>query len=98
MAGVYLGGMKDTTALDEVFFQNPSFGVQRENSQMFRNIGCDYCFWTIHFRNRQQLLSTKSPKLDISTNTDYNLRKGVDSNLVCLFKNSKSECPRTIIR
>ena len=52
LAGVYLGGMRDTTALEEVFFQNPSFGVQRRNNQMFRTIGCDYCFWTIHFRNR----------------------------------------------
>ena len=52
LAGVYLGGMRDTTALEEVFFQNPSFGVKRRNNQMFRTIGCDYCFWTIHFRNR----------------------------------------------
>ena len=52
LAGVYLGGMRDTTALEEVFFQNPSFGVRRRNNQMFRTIGCDYCFWTIHFRNR----------------------------------------------
>ena len=52
LAGVNLGGMKDTTALEEVFFRNPSFGVNRRNNQMFRTIGCDYCFWTIHFRNR----------------------------------------------
>ena len=52
LVGVYLGGMRDTTALEEVFFQNPSFGVKRRNNQMFRTIGCDYCFWTIHFRNR----------------------------------------------
>ena len=52
LAGVYLGGMRDTAAVEEVFFQNPSFGVKRRNNQMFRTIGCDYCFWTIHFRNR----------------------------------------------
>ena len=52
LAGVNLGGMKDTTALEEVFFNNNAFGVKRRNNQMFRTIGCDYCFWTIHFRNR----------------------------------------------
>ena len=50
MAGVYLGGMRNTRALENVFFNNPFFGVLRRNNQMFRDIGCDYCFWTIHFR------------------------------------------------
>ena len=81
------------SALQRVFFDNPSFGVRRENNQMFRSIGCDYCFWTIHFRNRRQIISSDYPELRISTNTGdgaasrENLRKGVDSNLVCLFKN-----------
>ena len=52
LAGVNLGGMKDTIALEEVFFNNNAFGVKRRNNQMFRTMGCDYCFWTIHFRNR----------------------------------------------
>ena len=52
LAGVNLGGMKDTMALEEVFFNNNAFGVKRRNNQMFRTMGCDYCFWTIHFRNR----------------------------------------------
>ena len=52
LAGVYLGGMKDSSAFESVLFNNPSFGVKRRNNQMFRTIGCDYCFWTIHFRNR----------------------------------------------
>ena len=116
LAGVNLGGMKDTTALEEVFFRNPSFGVNRRNNQMFRTIGCDYCFWTIHFRNRfrydlsisrnilsiyifrQQIISKRYPELQISTNTDNNLKQAVDSNLVCLFKNRQSECPREIIK
>ena len=46
---------QDTTALEDVFFRNPSFGIRRRNNQMFRTIGCDYCFWTIHFRNRYHL-------------------------------------------
>ena len=50
MAGVYLGRMRNTRALENVFFNNPFFGVLRRNNQMFRDIGCDYCFWTIHFR------------------------------------------------
>jgi len=95
LAGVNLGGMSDTTALEEVFFFNPSFGTKRANNQMFREIGCDYCFWTIHFRNRQSFPSHKHP---IATNTDRNLVNGVDSNLVCLFKNKWSECPKEIIR
>ena len=52
LAGVNLGGMKDAMALEEVFFTNNAFGVKRRNNQMFRTMGCDYCFWTIHFRNR----------------------------------------------
>ena len=111
--------MKDTMALQNVFFRNPSFGVRRSNNQMFREVltttaakifvnalsknifsklGCDYCFWTIHFRNRQQFLSGGQARPGISTNTDNNLQHGVDSNLVCLFKNRWSQCPREIIR
>ena len=97
LAGVNLGAMLDTRALQNVFFFNPSFGVKRTNNQMFRDIGCDYCFWTIHFRNRQQVLGQSSAH-KISTNTNNNLRHAVDSNLVCLFKNRWSECPREIIR
>ena len=37
-------------------------------------------------KSRQQILSNYNPKLDFSTNTDNNLKRGVDSNLVCLFK------------
>ncbi|XP_023338544.1 uncharacterized protein LOC111709168 [Eurytemora carolleeae] len=95
LAGVHLGGMADTTALEEVFFRNPTFGIKRTNNQMFRELGCDYCFWVIHFRNRQSFPSVEYP---ISTNTDNNLVHGVDSNLVCLFRNRNSECPREVIR
>jgi len=98
LAGVNLGVMKDTIALEEVFFNNNAFGVKRRNNQMFRTMGCDYCFWTIHFRNRQKIISKDFPKLKISTNTDNNLKQGVDSNLVCLFKDKKSECPLEIIK
>ena len=98
LAGVNLGGMVDTNALQRVFFKNPFFGVLRPNNQMFREIGCDYCFWTIHFRNRQQFLSGGGTGPEISTNTDNNLKHGVDSNLVCLFKDRWSQCPREIIR
>ena len=115
LAGVNLGGMRDTMALQNVFFRNPSFGVRRSNNQMFREVltakifvthsknifskmGCDYCFWTIHFRNRQQFLSGGQADPGIATNTDNNLQHGVDSNLVCLFKNRWSQCPREIIR
>ena len=97
---------------------------------MFRDIGCDYCFWTIHFRfvvnspfrvvyrvvfqeppelpkckvkgpsnlnkHRQQqglplslISKRKHPKIGI-----YFQKRAVDSNLVCLFKNRWSQCPR----
>merc|ERR1719507_2665307 len=98
LAGVYLGGMRNTRALENVFFNNPFFGVLRRNNQMFRDIGCDYCFWTIHFRNRQSFPSAKSRDLQISINTDNNKKRAVDSNLVCLFKNRWSQCPREIIK
>ena len=38
LAGVNLGGMRDTMALQNVFFRNPSFGVRRSNNQMFREV------------------------------------------------------------
>ena len=97
LAGVNLDGMVDTSALQNVFFNNQFFGVKRRNNQMFRDIGCDYCFWTIHFRNRQQFLSPHTDPT-ISTNTGDNLKHGVDSNLVCLFRDRWSQCPREIIR
>ena len=68
------------------------------SKNIFSKLGCDYCFWTIHFRNRQQFLSGGQAGPGISTNTDNNLQHGVDSNLVCLFKNRWSQCPREIIR
>ena len=71
LAGVNLDTMKDTSALQNVFFNNEFFGVRRRNNQMFREIGCDYCFWTIHFRNRQQILSGNY-YAEISTNTGNN--------------------------
>ena len=98
LAGVNLDGMVDTSALQSVFFKNPSFGVRRENNQMFREIGCDYCFWTIHFRNRQQFLTSGYSNPGLSTNTGDNIKNAVDSNLACLFRNRWSECPREIIR
>ena len=130
MAGVYLGGMKTTRALENVFFNNPFFGVLRRNNQMFRDIGCDYCFWTIHFRfvvnspfrvvyrvvfqeppelpkckvkgpsnlnkHRQQQglpLSLISKRKHLKIGIDFQ-KRAVDSNLVCLFKNRWSQCPR----
>ena len=188
--------MQNTRALENVFFNNQFFGVLRRNNQMFRDIGCDYCFWTIHFRfiwkleilkltplhtanpissptpsyfacsssswkitspsqqtlhvyswvkhpdwptlklfcsrNRQSFPSAKSRDLKVSINTDNNKvyipcyiaergsqkikqctimnkpvyqcknltienllqKRAVDSNLVCLFKNRWSQCPR----
>ena len=44
------------------------------------------------------MISKDYPALEISTNTDNHLQKAVDSNLVCLFKNRWSECPREIIK
>ena len=51
-----------------------------------------------YFYARQKIISKDFPKLKISTNTDNNLKQGVDSNLVCLFKDKKSECPLEIIK
>jgi len=95
LVGANIGGMSDTTALERVFFDDQTFGTKRKDNQKFRKLGCDYCFWTIHIRNRQLFLS---PEYPISTNTDRNLVTGVDSNLVCLFKNRWSECPKQVIR
>ena len=67
---------------------------------MFREIGCDYCFWTIHFRcnvlifsisfhmftprNRQSIPSGQSKKLQMSINTDHDQVRSCDENATCV--------------
>ena len=75
--------------------------------------GCDYCFWMIHYRfmpcisfpyyssepprNRQSqtAISLNSP---ISTERSEDNPDSLDTNLVCMFKESSSNCPALVER
>ena len=58
---------------------------------------CDYCFWMIHYRNRQRQtrMSQSSP---ISTNTELQSQHVLDTNIVCMFTNPAADCPNNIKR
>lgn len=98
LVGVHLGGMANSRALEEVYFDNPFFGVRRDRYGAAQTVGCDYCFWTIHFRNRQSFPSQRHPSLAFPTNTDNNLVRAVDSNMVCLFSDRRARCPREVLK
>ena len=43
--------MTSETSLQDIFFNDPSFGVKRQTGWLeFASHGCDYCFWMIHYR------------------------------------------------
>jgi len=89
VGGVSLFAMSDSEALEEVFFNNKMLGVKREDKTLFRKLGCNYCFWAIHWRNRQDIPGLEHP---ISTRTDNNTVLATDTNVVCLFEDLDSPC------
>ena len=48
LAGVNLGGMEDTSAIEEYFFNNNAFGVKRRNNQLITVSG-QYTAETGHY-------------------------------------------------
>ena len=64
----------------DIFFNDPSFGVRRADYLEFASHGCDYCFWMIHYRNRQgqPRLAKKFP---ISTKEDLDKPHSLDTNI-----------------
>merc|ERR1711936_928760 len=80
-------GQYSLATLKEMFFSDPHFGNHRANLLASVEAGCDYCFWMIHFRNRQLIHD-----VPISTETSSHLPTSLDTNLVCMFADSSSQC------
>ena len=64
----------------DIFFNDPSFGVRRADFLEFASHGCDYCFWMIHYRNRQST-TRLGRQVPISTNTDLDKPNSLDTNI-----------------
>merc|ERR1711970_364932 len=97
LSSLNFGGLEDTSSFQDIFFNDPSFGVKRNDFLEFASHDCDYCFWMIHYRNRQRQtsLSQQSP---ISTNTELEHPNVLDTNIVCMFTKADANCPNIIKR
>jgi len=97
LSSLNFGGLEDTSSFQDIFFNDPSFGVKRNDFLEFASHDCDYCFWMIHYRNRQRqtTLSQQSP---ISTNTELEAPHTLDTNIVCMFTKDTADCPNVIKR
>jgi len=97
LSSLNFGGLMDSSSFQDVFFNDPSFGVRRSDFLEFASHGCDYCFWMIHYRNRQRqtAISETNP---ISTNTELDKEHSLDTNIVCMFTDATADCPNIIKR
>merc|ERR1712106_1079799 len=85
-----MGAISDSEALEQEFFNNPVLGVLREDQDLFKKLGCNYCAWMIQWRNRQDVPGLINP---ISTNTDNNAVFSTDTNVFCLAQEvTSSQC------
>merc|ERR1712106_612666 len=55
LASLNFGGLENSDSFKDIFFNDPSFGVARSQFSELATHDCDYCFWMIHYRNRQQV-------------------------------------------
>merc|ERR1719312_513637 len=94
LASLNFGGLEDTKSFNDIFFNDPSFGVKRSDFGEFATHDCDYCFWMIHYRNRQRETSVAMSN-PISTNTELNKKNTLDTNIVCMFTKN-ADCPNLI--
>merc|ERR1719206_151759 len=97
LASLNFGGLEDTKSFNDIFFNDPSFGVKRSDFGEFATHDCDYCFWMIHYRNRQRETSV-AIKNPISTNTELEKKNTLDTNIVCMFTKENADCPNLIKR
>jgi len=97
LTSLNFGGLTDTSSFQDIFFNDPSFGVKRSDFLEIASHDCDYCFWMIHYRNRQRQTSMAlaSP---ISTNTELQDHNVLDTNIVCMFTKANADCPNIIKR
>jgi len=91
LASLNFGSLDSHAAFEDVFFNDPNFGNKRSDFLKSVNDGCDYCFWMIHYRNRQYQtpISALNP---ISTERSEEKPDSLDTNLVCMFKDPTSDC------
>lgn len=94
-ASANFGSLADVTSFSNAFLNNPYVGVRRSRVLSMLDQGCSFCFWMVHFRNRQNqtALSVQYP---ISTRTDKNLGDTIDINLTCMFPPSDTRCVKVI--
>jgi len=97
LSSLNFGGLEDASSFQDIFFNDPSFGVKRSNFLEFASHDCDYCFWMIHYRNRQRQTSI-SEQSPISTNTELEHPNVLDTNIVCMFTKADANCPNIIKR
>jgi len=97
LASLNFGGLEDTKSFNDIFFNDPSFGVKRSDFGEFATHDCDYCFWMIHYRNRQRETSVAISN-PISTNTELDKKNTLDTNIVCMFTKENADCPNLIKR
>jgi len=97
LTSLNFGGLQDASSFQEMFFNDPSFGVKRSKFLEFASHECDYCFWMIHYRNRQRQTSVAQTS-PISTNTELENPHVLDTNIVCMFTKANADCPNIIKR
>ena len=71
--------------------------MRRSEYLEFAEHGCDYCFWMIHYRNRQRQ-TRLAREVPIATNTELDKPDSLDTNIVCMFTNGTADCPNLIKR
>jgi len=97
LTSLNFGGLTNSDSFQDIFFNDPSFGVRRSDFLEFATHGCDYCFWMIHYRNRQGQ-TRLGREVPISTNTELDKPDSLDTNIVCMFTNGTADCPNIIKR
>lgn len=97
LSSLNFGGLEDTKSFNDLFFHDPSFGVKRKDFLEIAKHDCDYCFWMIHYRNRQRITKTAATQ-PISTNTELEKGATLDTNIVCMFTKADADCPNIIAR
>jgi len=98
LASLNFGGLQDSSSFQNAFFNDPSFGVKRNTGWLeFASHGCDYCFWMIHYRNRQRRAAISETQ-PISTKTELDKPNAIDTNIVCMFTDATADCPALIKR
>jgi len=95
LASLNFGSLDSHASFEDVFFNDPHFGNKRTDFTKSVNEGCDYCFWMIHYRNRQYQtpISALNP---ISTERSPEKPDSLDTNLVCMFSDPNSMCARIV--